>query len=158
MALHWRSHTREKRCHSFFCQEKLNNTTCVLTKQGAVAAGETYFLLWGGGVSWLTWMPNKGASVEDFMLRQKEHVQQEIGLSNHMLSCVLLDMWNSGGTLKKMQVWCRCAYGADHHYNNVVCASDTCVFLWWNYSFIDMCATCSRSWKDAQRDVWSKMP
>ncbi len=27
-----------------------------------------------------------------------------------------------------MQVWCRCAYGAVHHYNSVVCASDTCVF------------------------------
>jgi hypothetical protein len=37
-------------------------------------------------------MPNEGASMEDFMLRQKEHVQQEIGLSNHMLFCVLLDM------------------------------------------------------------------
>jgi hypothetical protein len=31
-------------------------------------------------------MPNKGATMEDFMLRQKEHAQQEIGLSNHMLS------------------------------------------------------------------------
>ncbi len=45
-------HTSEKKkCHSSFCQEKFNNATCVLTKQGAVAAGETYFLLSGGGVS-----------------------------------------------------------------------------------------------------------